>query len=75
MITCYRSNEEKQFDISNRSFIENANAEMNLIKVYPQEVRQTILGFGGAFTEAAAKTWSTMSEAKREQLMQAYFGV
>jgi glucosylceramidase len=73
-IKCYRSNEKKQFETSNLSFIDNANAEMNLIKVYPQEVKQTILGFGGAFTEAAAQTMATMSEEKREQLLQAYFG-
>ncbi|WP_310605595.1 glycoside hydrolase family 30 protein [Anaerosporobacter sp.] len=73
-IKCYRSNEEKQFEVSELSFIGDEKAEMNLIKVYPNETRQTVLGFGGAFTEAAAETMSTMSDKTKEQFLQAYFG-
>jgi len=35
---------------------------------------QTLEGFGGAFTEAAAVTWLKLSGAKREALLHAYFG-
>lgn len=34
---------------------------------------QTILGFGGAFTEAAAYTLSRMSEANRAEVLRSYF--
>jgi glucosylceramidase len=34
---------------------------------------QAIDGFGGAFTEAAATTWLKLSEAKQQQVLQAYF--
>ncbi len=34
---------------------------------------QTVLGFGGAFTEAAAVTWMKLGEARREELLRAYF--
>ena len=34
---------------------------------------QTVLGFGGAFTEAAAVTWQALPEAQREALLHAYF--
>mmetsp|Transcript_48365 Transcript_48365/g.121754 ORF Transcript_48365/g.121754 Transcript_48365/m.121754 type:complete len:509 (-) Transcript_48365:197-1723(-) len=35
---------------------------------------QTILGFGGAFTEAAALTISKLPEGLQEEIVQAYFG-
>ncbi|HEX3076409.1 MAG TPA: hypothetical protein VHQ24_06055 [Lachnospiraceae bacterium] len=73
-IKCYQSNEVIQFKTTDLSFYEDERSEMNLIKVYPKEIRQTILGFGGAFTEAAAETMATMSESKKEQFLQAYFG-
>jgi glucosylceramidase len=73
-IKCYRSNEEIQFETSELIFSDNERAEMNLIKVYPKETRQTVYGFGGAFTEAAAETMSTMSEEKKEQFLQMCFG-
>ncbi len=34
---------------------------------------QTHLGFGGAFTEAAATVWQALPEAAREQLLRDYF--
>jgi glucosylceramidase len=34
---------------------------------------QTLLGFGGAFTEAAATVWQGLDEATREQLLRDYF--
>jgi glucosylceramidase len=34
---------------------------------------QTLEGFGGAFTEAAATTWLKLSERQREALLRAYF--
>ncbi len=34
---------------------------------------QTHLGFGGAFTEAAATVWQALPEAQREQLLRDYF--
>lgn len=73
-IKCYKSNEQKQFETSELSFFGDDRAEMSLIKVYPKETRQTILGFGGAFTEAAAETMKTMSVDKKEQFLQACFG-
>jgi glucosylceramidase len=34
---------------------------------------QTIEGFGGAFTEAAAVTWQTLSPTRRNEVLRAYF--
>lgn len=44
-----------------------------VVSVLPQHTFQTIEGFGGAFTEAAAVTWQTLSAARREEVLQAYF--
>ncbi len=34
---------------------------------------QTVLGFGGAFTESAARTWQGLGPQAREELLRAYF--
>lgn len=57
-----------------KEFKDQPKAEMALIKIYPEEARQEILGFGGALTEASAYVWSKMSKASRERLMDIYFG-
>jgi len=44
------------------------------IRVNPAETHQTVLGFGGAFTEAGAYTLHRMSEDKQAEVLNAYFG-
>lgn len=44
-----------------------------VIRLNPTQTYQTILGFGGAFTEAAAYTLSKMSDANRRTVLEAYF--
>jgi glucosylceramidase len=41
--------------------------------VHPAVRFQTLLGFGGAFTEAAAVSWQGLSEQRRNDLLCAYF--
>ena len=41
--------------------------------VDPARRMQTLLGFGGAFTEAAALTWQQLPPALGEELLRAYF--
>lgn len=48
--------------------------EANVVNVYPEIERQKILGFGGAFTEAAAYMYSRMPAELKEQFMEACFG-
>ena len=43
------------------------------ITVNKEKPFQTMLGFGGAFTEAAAYTLSKMPSSKREEVLKAYF--
>ena len=51
-----------------------ADFEARVINIYPELEQQTILGFGGAFTEAAGYNYSKMSDAQKEQFLEAYFG-
>lgn len=71
---CFVSDEKKQFAKTTISFAEDRKAEMQLVKIYPEVTKQSMNGFGGAATEAAAYTVSRMSPKTREQVMELYFG-
>lgn len=73
-IKAFYSNNENQFQKMELEFQVDEHAEMKLIKLYPNETRQSIMGFGGAFTEAAAVTLDSMGEENRKRAMKAYFG-
>jgi len=68
------SNEKIQFAESEANFCVDADAENNLIIVYPSQKKQEIYGFGGALTEAAAYTYYRMSKEKQAAIMEDYFG-
>ena len=70
----YVTDKNATFKEREEKFERVERAEMNLIKVYPKEKKQKILGIGGALTEAAAYTWSMMSQGKKNQLIDLYFG-
>lgn len=44
------------------------------IEIHPQERYQEITGFGGSFTESSAYLLNQMSEEKRREVIEAYFG-
>ncbi|MGL5540732.1 MAG: glycoside hydrolase family 30 protein [Erysipelotrichaceae bacterium] len=44
-----------------------------MVRLYPSMTYQTHLGFGGAFTEAAAYNFAQLSSANQTQLLNAYF--
>ena len=48
--------------------------EWNVINVYPDVEYQTVLGFGGAVTEAAGYVYSKLNEESRKKLIEAYYG-
>lgn len=70
----YTTNADVRYEEKEGGFIYSPSKEFKLLKVYPRETRQEILGFGGAFTEASAYTWSKMSEENKEKLLSLYFG-
>ncbi len=50
-----------------------SGTELGVINVYDDVLRQEILGFGGAFTEAAAYNYSLMDAKTKDAFMKAYF--
>ena len=47
---------------------------MHVVNVHPEVEYQKFRGFGGAFTEAAAHIYGQMSEAKKKEIIEAYYG-
>jgi len=62
----------EQVDISH--LLTTKSIEAPTIKLYKNKTRQEILGFGGAFTEAAASVYNKLGTEKKEEIIKAYFG-
>lgn len=45
-----------------------------IVKLIPEQKYQTIIGFGGSFTESSAYLLNRLSENNRDSILQAYFG-
>lgn len=68
-----RRNQAPMQETCDYSFVEYKDQGRQLINVYPSIEYQTVKGFGGAFTEAAATTLDTLPEEKRKQILEMYF--
>lgn len=53
---------------------DEAGCEMHLLQVYTSVQEQTINGFGGAFTQAAAQVFGKMSADKQKEILHLLFG-
>ena len=62
----------EEVDISH--LLTTKSIESPTIKLYKNETRQEILGFGGAFTEAAASVYNKLDTEKKGEIIKAYFG-
>ena len=62
----------EQVDISH--LLTTKSIESPTIKLYKNKTRQEILGFGGAFTEAAASVYNKLDTEKKGEIIKAYFG-
>ncbi|MBQ9123558.1 MAG: glucosylceramidase [Lachnospiraceae bacterium] len=47
---------------------------MHSVELYPDVTEQTVVGFGGAFTEASAHTFAGLSEEEKKKVIEGYFG-
>lgn len=47
---------------------------MHVINLYPELTKQTVEGFGGAFTEAAAVSFESLSDKAKKEFLEGYFG-
>lgn len=48
--------------------------ERNIINIYDEISYQTVLGFGGAFTESSAYNYSLLTPEQKDEYMRAHFG-
>lgn len=53
---------------------DDGRQETDILNLYPSERFQSLLGFGGAFTEAAGYVFAQMPKAVQEQMLNDYFG-
>ncbi len=63
-----KGNITKSYTLENRK-----TTAYSLIKINEAETYQTLIGFGGAFTEACAHTFYQMDEADQNRILKAYF--
>ena len=61
-------------NISEKEISVESNVELKTIRVNTHHPRQTILGFGGAFTEASASIYNQLDSNKKGEIIEAYFG-
>ncbi|MCD7882168.1 MAG: glucosylceramidase [Lachnospiraceae bacterium] len=73
---CYITNEAKKEYWKEVSVSKPGESRdhMHVVNLYPDFQRQTIEGFGGAFTEAAASTFAKLPAEAQEEILEAYFG-
>ena len=71
--THYKDNQKETVELTATFKIDTDNQETDIINLYPSETFQAIIGFGGAFTEAAGYVLSKVSEATQQQLIRDYF--
>lgn len=54
--------------------LDDGSQECDVINLYPDRLNQTVLGFGGAVTEAAGDTLLRLPQEKRQELLRDCFG-
>ena len=60
--------------IPESELLHDSKSESRSIKVDKNLTRQSILGFGGAFTESSASIYDQLDPDKKNEIIQAYFG-
>lgn len=75
MIRHFKTERDTEARLSQQADIEFDSVESYSPRVWVDSRRtfQTLEGFGGAFTEAAAVTWERLSPAKQQQVLHDYF--
>ena len=75
--TIYLTSKESEARIKKipeSELLHDSKTELRSIKVDKNQIRQSILGFGGAFTEASASIYNELDGDKKSEIIQAYFG-
>jgi len=66
--------DQKRFDVFNPPNWESPAATSSAIRIHADQYLQSILGFGGAFTDASCYLFSRMPEPQRRQLLEELMG-
>ena len=75
--TIYLTSKESEARIKKipeSELLHDSKTELRSIKVDKNQIRQSILGFGGAFTEASASIYNELDGDRKSEIIQAYFG-
>ena len=64
---------DKLAEIATLEFTDPNRSDRPVIALDPQTEYQTILGFGGSFTESTAYVLGQLSDEKRQEVIEAYF--
>lgn len=73
-VRIFSSDADERFVETRGRFEEDPRVENELVKVYPDVTYQSVIGFGGAFTESSASLYSEIPGNGRESLIESYFG-
>ena len=57
-----------------REYKDEDKYELQVLNIYPEVTDQTVLGFGGALTDASCSVLEQMPKKQQEEILQAYFG-
>ncbi len=69
----YRTKKDTQDRLTLKEIKVIRDLPFETISINPNDLKQEIIGFGGAFTEASAYNLSRISKENREKAIQAYF--
>jgi len=69
----YRTKKDSNDRLSEVNIAVTSKAPFQKIIVNPKELKQEIIGFGGAFTESSAYNLSRINKESRERAIKAYF--
>ncbi len=72
--TCYKDSKKDIIVKEYEAIIDSKGVENNVVNLYPEVEYQTILGFGGAVTEAAGYAFSKLTKENQAKALELYFG-
>ena len=72
--TCYAGGEISTQTKTVEKETDYSRVESCVVNVYPDAEYQTLLGFGGAVTEAAGYVYQSLNEEARKKVIAAYYG-
>ena len=67
------NNDNRLTKVNIKSLIKNKGSK-KFIKIHKENLKQTVLGFGGSFTESSASIYHNLSQTKKDEIIEAYFG-